>query len=122
LLFIDPRKDRPRSGIDASSIFTPTVQEEQHDDGFRGTRVFVRVAQVGSRVHVCEQTCDIQRFLHHITDFYYMLAAFFVCLLHDTILSRFKLGVMNSELPFALCWHHDLLGLTVIWRISDLCG
>ena len=39
------------------------MQEEQHDDGFRGIGV------IRSRVHVRKQTCNIQCFLYHITHF-----------------------------------------------------
>jgi hypothetical protein len=49
-------------GIDEIGRRSPAVQDEQHDDGLRGAFV----AQIGWRVHVREQTCDIQRFLHHI--------------------------------------------------------
>lgn len=44
------------------------MQEEQHDNGFRGIEV------VGSRVYVREQTCNIQCFLHHVTHFAQLLA------------------------------------------------
>ena len=50
-------------GIHAIGIFTPTMQEEQHDDGFRGIGV------IRSRVYVREQTGNIQCSLFHIIHF-----------------------------------------------------